>query len=99
MARRRQVIVRVDAAADVDEAYRWYEARRTGYGEELLVQIGALLEQISELPEAFPIIHRQTRRALLPRFPYGIFYRLVDDIVVIVGCMHGRRHPRRWKRR
>ena len=54
MARRRQVVVRADAAADVDEAYRWYVARWTGYGEKLLVQIGALLEQISELPGAFP---------------------------------------------
>jgi len=27
----------------------------------------------------------------LPTFPYGIFYSLVDDGVVILGVLHGAR--------
>lgn len=50
-------------------------------------------------PEIFPVVHRQTRRALLRRFPYGLYYRIVDDQIVVVACMHGRRNPRRWQSR
>ena len=30
---------------------------------------------------------------------YAIFYRLYDETVIVIGCMHGRRDPRRWKGR
>jgi plasmid stabilization system protein ParE len=35
----------------------------------------------------------------LRRFPYSLFYRIIDDQVIVVACMHGRRHPRRWRSR
>jgi plasmid stabilization system protein ParE len=35
----------------------------------------------------------------LRRFPYSLFYRIIDDQVIVVACMHGRRHPRRWQSR
>jgi plasmid stabilization system protein ParE len=50
-------------------------------------------------PELFPVVHRQTRRALLRRFPYGLYYRIVNDQIVVVACMHGRRDPRQWQSR
>lgn len=46
-----------------------------------------------------PVVHRDTRRLLLRRFPYGVFYRLVKDEIVVVGCLHAKRHPRVWRGR
>ncbi|MGE5218178.1 MAG: type II toxin-antitoxin system RelE/ParE family toxin [Chloroflexota bacterium] len=92
-------IFRPAAAADVEEAYQWYEARQAGLGDELLNAISMLIESITASPESFPVVHRQTRRALLRRFPYGLYYRIVDDQIVVIACMHGRRHPHRWQSR
>ncbi len=92
-------IFRPAAAADVEEAYRWYESQQAGLGEEFLEATGLVIESVMANPELFPIIHRQTRRVLLRRFPYGLYYRIVDDQIVIVACMHGRRDPRRWQSR
>ena len=50
-------------------------------------------------PQQFPIVHRETHRALCRRFPYGLYYRIVDDQIVVVACMHARRDPRRWQSR
>jgi len=47
------------------------------------------------LPEAYAVIQRSTRRVLLPRFPYGLYYRVLEQNVVVVACIHGKRHPRR----
>lgn len=52
------------------------------------------------LAEACLVLHCATRRALIPqRFPYGLFYRIYGDTIVIVACMHAKRDPQRWQRR
>jgi toxin ParE1/3/4 len=93
------LVVRPAAAADVEEAYNWYEQRRIGLGEEFLAQVRTVLDAIESSPARFPFIHRQTRRALVRRFPYGIYYRVYDEVIVVVACMHGRRDPQRHQSR
>ena len=90
-------LIRPAAAADIEEAFLWYERRQTGLGEEFLRALQSALENIATHPIRYPVVHRETRRALLRRFPYGIFFRVYDELVVVVACMHGRRHPRRWR--
>jgi plasmid stabilization system protein ParE len=92
-------IVRPAAAADIDEAFLWYERQRAGLGGEFLTAAQATIDAIAAHPSRYAVIHRNTRRAFLRRFPYGIYYRIYDDIVVVVACMHGRRSPKRWQSR
>jgi hypothetical protein len=47
----------------------------------------------------YPTVYRRARRIKLRRFPYNVFYVESDDELLIVACMHGRRDPRRWRRR
>jgi toxin ParE1/3/4 len=92
-------ILRPAAAADVEGAYRWYENQRAGLGEEFPAVVQAGLELIAAHPLAAPVVHRDTRRLLLRRFPYGVFYRFVKDEIVVVGCLHAKRNPRVWRGR
>jgi plasmid stabilization system protein ParE len=92
-------IFRPAAAADVEDAWRWYEARRDGLGEEFLGVVQATLAQIEGYPESAPVVYRDIRRQLLRRFPYGLFYRLLEGQVVIVACFHAKRDPRIWRTR
>jgi hypothetical protein len=39
-----------------------------------MAQVAFVLSEIEKSPEKYPIIKSQTRRTLLHRFPYGIFY-------------------------
>jgi len=36
------------------------------------------------------------RRTLLPRFPYGVFYTVKNDLVYVLAVIHHARQPRRW---
>lgn len=94
-----RVLLRVAAARDIEEAFLWYESQRRGLGEEFLSAVQAAVDGIAGNPRAFAVIHRDTRRALLRRFPYGVFYRVLDSVVVVVACFHAKRHPRRWRSR
>jgi plasmid stabilization system protein ParE len=96
----KRVVVRPAAAADIEEAYQWYESQQPGLGDQFLAALTLTRDRILEHPEAFPVLHRDTRRALIPRrFPYGLLYRVYDDAIVVVACMHAKRDPRVWQRR
>jgi plasmid stabilization system protein ParE len=93
------VHIRHDAELDIEEAAFWYEKQREGLGDEFLDQIQAALRLMAENPYMFPIVHRHTRRALIKRFPFGIYFRIEQNSIVVVAVMHGSRHPKRWQRR
>ena len=93
------VRIRPAAAADIEDACKWYEARRPGLGDEFLQSVSAILDTIIQQPERFPIVHRDLRRALLHRFPYGIFFRIEGGRLMVVACFHAKRDPQRWRSR
>jgi toxin ParE1/3/4 len=87
------------AEADVEEAFDWYEAQRPGLGFAFRHAVDVAMAAAESNPEAYAILHRETRRILLPKFPYALYYRVVEENVVVVGCIHAKRHPRTWRSR
>jgi plasmid stabilization system protein ParE len=94
-----QCIVRPAAAADIDEAFLWCERQRVGLGHEFLAAARSSIEAIADHPLGYPVVLRNTRRALLRHFPYCLYYRVYGNTIVVVACMHGRRNPQRWQSR
>lgn len=95
----RTVRLRAEAETDLAEAAVWYENRRPRLGQDFLNEISAGLSIISERPFIYPEILRDTRRALIRRFPFGIYYRIENDEIVVIAVLHASRSPRRWKER
>ena len=99
------LIVRPEAEADVQDAYSWYESRSAGLGDEFLNAVGIALAASIDNPPRFPIVHEDAdasvRRALLKRFPYGIYFVWNEsgNIVTVIACLHARQEPRRLLRR
>ena len=93
------LLIRPAAAADIEEAFLWYEAQRPGLGAEFREALRDTLNSIVANPNLYQVVHRNTRRAFLKRFPYGVYYREFAEAIVVVACMHGRRDPRRWSSR
>ena len=90
---------RQDAETDVADAAAWYENQSTGLGSEFLDEILATCNSISEYPQMYPILHRDTRRAVINKFPFGLYYRVENNLVTIVAVMHGSRDPNKWQKR
>jgi plasmid stabilization system protein ParE len=64
-------VLRPAAAADVEEAWLWYEAQREGLGDEFLQVVQEAIESIGTFPESAPPVRPDILRQLLKRFPYG----------------------------
>jgi plasmid stabilization system protein ParE len=90
---------RQDAETDVADAAAWYENQSAGLGAEFLDEILAACNIIAENPQMYPVLHRGTRRAVIHKFPFGIYYRVENDLVTVVGVMHASRDPNKWKKR
>jgi len=94
-----RVAFRPQADAEVREAGWWYEERRSGLGAKFAAAVEEAVARITENPLAFPCVRGETRRAILRRFPYGLYFRVLRDEVIVLAVIHGRRHPRRWQLR
>ena len=92
-----KLILRQEAERDLTEIYRWCSRKVSGLGSEFLAVVELALESIQENPVRFPIIYREVRRALMRRFPYGIFSILEGGRVVVLGVMHTARDPAKWR--
>ena len=93
------ILIRPEAEADIEEAFHWYERQRDGLGSDFLLCVEDGLEKIRKNPEMYPVVHRNVRRLLIRRFPYGIFYVARSDVTIILSVFHGHRDPRIWKSR
>jgi plasmid stabilization system protein ParE len=91
--------LREEADLDLAEAAAWYELRRAGLGQAFLDEALSLFRSVATRPLSYPVVHRDTRRALMGRFPFGVFYRVTSDQIVVVAVIHASRHPRYWKQR
>lgn len=91
--------LRPEVEDDLLEAAVWYERQRVDLGKEFLDAVAVTLSKTSDFPLAYPTVHRLTRRALLPRFPFGVFFQVQDQSVVVIAILHGSRHPRHWRSR
>jgi plasmid stabilization system protein ParE len=88
-----------EAEAEALDAAEWYERRSQGLGRAFLELVDQTLQDIAASPLRFPLVYRDIRRAVLNRFPFGIFFRLRDDRIRVLAVMHLSRNPRRWRRR
>ena len=93
-----QVVFRPQAEDEVLEVRQWYESRRHGLGQDFGQALDVVVTRIAERPLAFPRVHNETRRAVLSRFPYAVYFRVAEEAVVVLA-IHGRQHPSRWRRR
>lgn len=95
----REVRLRPEAEQDLVEAATWYEVNQPGLGQQFLDEVQETLSSISEQPLAYTLVYRSVRRALLSRFPFGVFYVMSDPTLIVVAVLHGSRHPHSWKGR
>jgi len=93
----RRLIIRREAEHDASRAAAWYQSNRAGLEEVFLDELERVLRLICETPEAFPLVLGATRRALLRRFPYAVYFRTSEGAVEVVAVFHMRRSPVRWQ--
>ena len=97
--RERRLVVNPTAAREVEDAVAWYNQQSAGLGLEFLRAITAVVSAVRRAPASYPRVRGDTRRALVRRFPYGVFFRETDDTIVVLAVVDSRRDPQVWQSR
>jgi toxin ParE1/3/4 len=83
---------------DVIKAAGWYDhAGHQGLGERFLSVFYTTLRRLKKHRYAHRLVFLEFRRVLLRPFPYWMFYRCTDDLIVVTLVIHTSQNPRRQK--
>ena len=86
-----RVILSPDAKEDLRAAIRWYFHIQLGLGYRFSAEAKTVLRRVRQNPYQFPRSHKSTRKALLKRFPYAIYFSLNAERALILAILHQRR--------
>ena len=88
-----RVIYHPAAESELIESARFYEQRVPGLGREFVGAVDQAIAAIAEDPKRWRIVRADVRRHVMPRFPFAIYYRLLEDHLRILTIKHHKRHP------
>ena len=94
----KNLIIRSYAEQEISDITSWYEERLTGLGKRFLENIDSTLKSILENPLVYHKVYKNYRRALLGKFPYGVYYFIEENNIFVFAVYHEKRDPDFWKK-
>jgi toxin ParE1/3/4 len=88
-----------EALQEYITAVSYYADTSPRLAESFIKAIETGIESILTYPEAWQIVEEDVRRHLINRFPFGIYYSIESDVIMIYAVMHMSRHPDYWMSR
>lgn len=95
----RSVEFHPDAQDELISAARFYQDQTSGLGLDFLLTVQRMYERLLEFPASGTPFGRRLRRVLVPKFPYGLLYRVEPERIYIVAVMHLSHRPGYWRSR
>jgi plasmid stabilization system protein ParE len=94
-----EIIVRREAQIEVQQAFDYYEEKSEGLGFEFMRSLDAALQSVKRNPASYQKIYQETRRVLLRKFPYALFYLAEETRIIVIAVLHQNRSEIDWIRR
>jgi ubiquinone biosynthesis protein UbiJ len=82
-----------DADAEMVDAAVWYESRQDDLGKRFLIAVQDALNKIEVNPDLYPSVEGDVRRCLTTTFPFGVMFRVKQDVIAVMAIMHLHRDP------
>ncbi len=85
-----------ESQVDLDDAVQWYEHEQRGLGRRFAQVVDETVLRIARFPRFNTEVKPRIYRALVRRFPYGVFYGIEENVVMIYAIAHLHRKPFHW---
>ena len=85
-----------EAEAELAAAFDYYESVASGLGLALIEDLDTLVRRIRGNPALYVQVHGFMRRAVLRRFPFGVFYTFDETEIRVNAFLHVAGDPRVW---
>jgi toxin ParE1/3/4 len=94
-----RLIINPFAELDLHSSFEFYELQKVGLGKDFLKEVETTLKRIETNPHQFYQVKTNVRRALLDKFPFGLFFYLKNDLITVFAAFHFSRNPEKLKTR
>jgi plasmid stabilization system protein ParE len=84
------------ARAELRAARNWYHERSPLSAFAFAQTVQNAIARIKDTPHTFPLADHGTRKFVLQRFPFNIFYQTRENEIIIVAVAHQKRRPGYW---
>ena len=93
------LIINPFAEEDLKDAKKWYDLQLEKLGDDFLKEIRKTIFHIQKNPLQFQKVRKQTRRAIVKRFPYSIYFVVNNQVINVFAIFHSSRSPKIWRQR
>ena len=80
------------AERDLEEGYRFYESQSPGLGSYFLDSLYSDIDSLAYFGGIHQLVFGHHRQ-LSKRFPFAIYYRIIDNEVLVFAVLYCRRNP------
>lgn len=80
------------AEKDLEDGYRFYDSQSAGLGSYFLDSLYSDIDSLAYFGGIHPVVHGYHRQ-LSKRFPFAIYYRILNDVAVMFAVLDCRRDP------
>lgn len=94
-----KIVIQSSALADLAEGFDFYERNEPGLGGYFLDSLYSDIDSLQRFAGIHLIHFGKYHRLLSKRFPYGIYYRVEAEAVLVRAVLDLRRDPEWVKRR
>jgi len=80
------------AEKDLENGYRFYEKQSPGLGSYFLDSLYSDIDSLAYFGGIHSVVFT-FHRLLSKRFPFGVYYEIVEDMVLVTAVLDCRRNP------
>ena len=80
------------AERDIEEGYRFYERQSPGLGTYFLDSLYSDIDSLTYFGGIHHVIFKH-HRLLSKRFPFAVYYKIIDNTVLVTAVLDCRQNP------
>jgi toxin ParE1/3/4 len=94
-----KIIIHHLAGEDILEIARWYDVQLPGLGNRFENDLEFTVEKLLLHPHNYSALFGKIRKIVLQKFPYLVFFEILEDEIHVYGVIHTKRKPVAMKKR
>jgi len=87
-----QIKILSSAESDLEEGYRFYESNSPGLGDYFLDSLYSDIGSLTIFGGIHPMVFGY-HRLIAKRFPFAVYYRVTNDVVLVMAVLDCRGNP------
>jgi len=88
-----ELVVLSRAESELQRIYNRLEDFQAGRGQEFLRRLDLAFAHLQQFPEIGPVFFKTYRRLLLGQFPFGLFYSVEGNRLIIITAASLQQDP------